>query len=125
VLKLFHQICIMKKFFQFSLIILAILLSLYINYYYLQVNNFDAVRNLPQSVLTAIIAFLAVQLIKRSIKKKNAWYDWIYYAGLMGILSPLLLVTSTADWLLQLAKYSGLFILLSPSLELFFHFKEK
>ncbi|MCC5922690.1 MAG: hypothetical protein JJT77_02795 [Crocinitomicaceae bacterium] len=115
----------MKKVLQFLLIILSILLALYINFFYLQAKDFETVRNLPQPILTAIIGFLAIQLIKRSIKKSNAWYDWIYYAGLIGILSPLLLVTSTADWLLQLAKYSALFILLSPSLELFFHFKEK
>lgn len=109
---------IMKRFFKIIAAILLFVLSIYVVIYYWSLSTLEELRELPSSLLTVVIAYLAIQLLKRQIIKTMNWYDWLYYIGLIAILSPLVLVTSTADWLFDLTKYGSHFLLLPPFIEI-------
>lgn len=109
---------IMKRFFKIIAAILLFVLSIYVVIYYWSLSTLEELRELPSTLLTVVIAYLAIQLLKRQIIKTMNWYDWLYYVGLVAILSPLVLVTSTADWLFDLTKYGSLFLLLPPLIEI-------
>ena len=108
----------MKRILKLILATALLIISFYVVFYYWTTDTFSDLRELPPTLLSAIIIYLALQLIKRYIKKTVSWYDWLYYVGLGAILSPLMLLTSTAEWLFDVTKYGSLFILAPPLIEL-------
>lgn len=107
----------MKHFFHFVLTIALLLISVFVVYYYWTVKSVEDLKELPSILLSAVIIYLAIQLLKRYVKRRVSWYDWLYYVGLSAILLPLFLFTSTADWLFDITKYGSLFMLAPPLLE--------
>ena len=108
----------MKIFLNKLMIILLIASGTYIVFYYWTANNVSDLRNLPQLLLTSIIIYLLIQLIKRFINKRNSWYDWFYYIGLITILTPLVLLSSSGEWIFNLTRYGSLFFVIPPIIEL-------
>ncbi len=108
----------MKRILLLILSTALLIIGVYVVFYYWTIDELSQLRDLDSTLLSAVVIYLAIQLIKRYVKKKVSWYDWLYYIGLVAILSPLLLATSTADWLFDLTKYGSIFILLPPLIEL-------
>lgn len=108
----------MKRILKLILATALLIISFYVVFYYWTTDTFSDLRELPPTLLSAIIIYLALQLIKRYIKKAVSWYDWLYYVGLAAILSPLMLLTSTAEWLFDVTKYGALFLFAPPLIEL-------
>jgi hypothetical protein len=108
----------MKKLFLQFLVIVLLICAVLINYYYWTVSDIDELRYLPPYLLTGLIVYIGTQLLKRYLKKKIAWYDWLYYVGLIAVVLPLLAFFGTGDWLFAITSYGVLFFLVSPLIEL-------
>jgi len=108
----------MKRVVQFIFIIGLLLSSGYIAFYYWTINSVESLRNLPTTLLTALIVYIAIQLVKRLIKRKIEWYDWLYYIGLVAVLLPLLFIGVSSDWIFDVTKYGSLFLVLPPLIDL-------
>lgn len=108
----------MKRILRFVLIIVLLLTSSYVVFYYWSASELEDLRNLPSILLTAIVIYIAVQLIKRFVRKKVAWYDWFYYLGLVAVLLPLMTFSASGDWVFDVTKYGSLFLVFPPLVEL-------
>ncbi len=108
----------MKRIIQFIFIIGLLLSSGYIAFYYWTASSASALRELPSTLLTALIVYITIQLLKRFIKKKIEWYDWLYYIGLIAVLLPLLFVGISSDWIFDITKYGSLFLVVPPLIDL-------
>ena len=107
----------MKKYFIGFLVVVLLACALAINYYYWTTTELEELRHLPPFLLTSLIIYIGVQLLKRYLKKKIEWYDWMYYVGLVSSVLPLLTFFSSGDWLFQVTRYGALFFLFSPLVE--------
>lgn len=108
----------MKRILQFVLIIVLLATSAYIVVYYFNVRDISQLRDLPSVLLSAIVIYIVIQLVKRFIKKKVEWFDWLYYIGLVAILLPLMMFSASETWIFDLTKYGSLFLLFPPIIEL-------
>lgn len=108
----------MKRILRFLLVIILLLTSIYVVFYYWSVSEIEDLRSLPSILLTAIVIYIAVQLIKRFVRKKIAWYDWFYYVGLVAVLLPLMTFTASGDWIFDVTKYGSFFLVFPPLVEL-------
>ena len=108
----------MKKLLQFLFTILLLIAAIYIVFYYWTAKDVDELTELPSSLLSAVVAYIAIQLLKRFIKKKIEWFDWFYYVGLIAVLLPLLMLGISPDWLFELTRYGSLFFIVPPVFEL-------
>lgn len=105
----------MKKALSYIFATILLITAVYINFYYWTVSEVDELRNLPPLLLTAVIIYLLVQLIKKSLNKnKVVWYDWVYYLGIVGILLPLISIFSSGEWLFTVTKIGAIFLLIPP-----------
>lgn len=103
----------------FILILVSLATSAFIVFYYWTADSINDLRTLPTVLLTSIIFFILAQLIKRYVKKKMKWYDWVYYLGLIAILLPLPLFLSKGEWMFSITKYGSLLIIIPSIIELF------
>lgn len=105
----------MKKALSYIFATILLITAVYINFYYWTVSEVDELRNLPPLLLTAVIIYLLIQLIKKSLNKnKVVWYDWVYYLGIVGILLPLISIFSSGEWLFTVTKIGAIFLLIPP-----------
>ena len=105
----------MKKILSYIFASVLLVASLYINFYYWRVSEIDELRELPPMLLSALIIYLLIQLVKKSLNKnKVTWYDWIYYLGIVGIIIPLVSFFSSGDWLFTVTRIGALLLLLPP-----------
>lgn len=107
----------MKKLFLQFLVFVLLICAVLINYYYWTVSDIDELRYLPPYLLTGLIVYIGAQLLKRYLKKKIAWYDWLYYGGLIAIVLPLLAFFGAGEWMFSITSYGALFFLVSPLIE--------
>lgn len=108
----------MKRIFRFVLVVILLLTSLYVVFYYWSASEIEDLRSLSSVLLTAIVIYIAVQLIKRFVRKKIAWYDWFYYVGLVAVLLPLMTFTASGNWIFDVTKYGSFFLVFPPFVEL-------
>lgn len=108
----------MKRILRFVLIVVLLLTSIYIVFYYWSASELEDLRDLPSILLTTVVIYIAVQLIKRFVRKKVAWYDWFYYLGLIAVLLPLMTFTASGDWIFDVTKYGSFFLVFPPLVEL-------
>lgn len=109
----------MKKILSYIFAIVLLVTAVYINFYYWTVSEIDELRNLPPLLLSAVIIYLLVQLIKKSLNKnKVVWYDWVYYLGIIGILLPLISIFSSGEWLFTMTRIGAIFLLIPPIIAL-------
>ena len=107
----------MKNIVRFVLLTILILISIYVLYYYWTIKEIIELTELPSELLTALVSYIGIQLIKRFMSKKIAWYDWFYYFGLLAVLFPLIPLPVPSDWLFVITKYGALFLLIPPLFE--------
>lgn len=126
---LFRKIKVMtyrlKRIFHFILLIALILSGLYIFGYYLFANDINQLRTLPVSFLVVVIFYIAIQLIKRFFQKEVPWYNWLYYIGLLAVVSSLPALSLQDDWLFLITRFGSLFLLIPPIIDLIKLIKQK
>lgn len=115
----------LKRVFHFILIIALILLGLYIFGYYLFANDINQLKTLPISFLVIVIFYIVIQLIKRFLQKEVPWYNWLYYIGLIAVISPLPLFSLQDDWIFLVTRYGSIFLLIPPVIDLIRLIKQK
>jgi hypothetical protein len=106
----------------FAIILLA--LSLFIAYHYWFVLSVSQLRDIPTLVMSSLILYIVLQLIKRMLVKKMEWYEYSYYLGLIGVLLPFI-VPGNSDWMLSLSRYGVLFLFVPPIGELILFSRKK
>lgn len=108
----------MKKYLIGFFVIILLVAAAFINYYYWTTSSLDDLRYLPPYLLTSIIVYIGIQLLKRYSKNKLQWYDWLYYIGLLTSVLPLITFFTFGEWLFNATRYGALFFLFSPLIEL-------
>ncbi len=103
-----------KRLIERLIIVVMLITGGYIIYYYWNTQDLYDLRNLPMSVISAIMLYIICQLAKRFLFKEMGWYDWLYYIGLISVLMPLLLKQETGNWLNLVTDYGSLFLLVPP-----------
>lgn len=107
------------------LLFTLILLGLYIFGYYLFATDIDQLKTLPISFLVVVILYIGVQLIKRFFQKETPWYNWLYYIGLISVVTPLPLFSLQDDSIFLVTKFGSLFLLIPPVIDLIRVLKKK
>lgn len=107
----------MKKYFLGFLVVVLLICAVLINYYYWTASELEDLRHLPPFLLTSLIVYIGIQLLKRYLKKKLEWYDWMYYVGLVAAVLPLITFFSSGEWLFTVTSFGALFFLFSPLVE--------
>lgn len=105
----------MKKVLLVFLVAALLICALVVNYHYWSATEIVELRELPPFLLTSLIVYIGVQLLKRYIYKQIEWYDWFYYIGLIAVVLPLISFFSSGEWLFSVTKYGALFFLLPPA----------
>ena len=58
--------------------------------------------NLPMYVMLLSFGYVLTQILKRSLIKNQYWWDWLYYVGLIAIVTPTFFASeeslSTFQW---------------------------
>ncbi len=106
-----------KLWLNYALLILLLAAGAHIAFYYWTIADVSDLRNLQNSVLSAIIIYILIQLTKRYFTKKMGWQDWSYYIALIAVLLPLILVKAEGKWIVQVAQFGSLFFLLPPLID--------
>lgn len=106
-----------KLWLNYALLILLLAAGAHIAFYYWTITDISDLRNLQNSVLSAIIIYILIQLTKRYFTKKMGWQDWSYYIALIAVLLPLILVKAEGKWIAQIAQFGSLFFLLPPLID--------
>jgi len=104
-------------------LIVLIITATIISGYYFQVESYSAVKNIPTSIYIAAIVYIFIQLVKRNIRKRMEWFDWLYYIGLLAIALPFLLPTK--QWLFTAVVYGTITLVFPPLIELILFLKGK
>jgi hypothetical protein len=71
-------------------IVLKLVLSILICWYFWSVNDLEGIQQLPMYVLVLCVVYIGLQMITRRISKAQHWWDWVYYAGLLCIMIPVM-----------------------------------
>lgn len=99
-------------------ILIRLFLGAGIAIYYWNFIDGMEVKQVPITVMVLAMVYIAVQIGKRMIIKEQVWYDWVYYIGLISILTPVILTNSTNSILMNsIADIGVLFFVLPLLLE--------
>jgi len=77
-------------------------------------SDFESVHKLPSYVLFVVLLYLGFNFLRKQLNPKSAWWDWIYYVGIVSILFPITLGKPEQLELINLVTDFGTLFLLIP-----------
>lgn len=82
-----------NKILRASMLVAMLVCAGIIIHYYWENSTLEALKEIPMYVMIVTLAYIIIQILKRSIYKEQRWYDWLYYIGLIAIMLPTVMVT--------------------------------
>jgi len=71
-----------------AMLLISLLLAVFIIVYYWQNRSLESMAYVPVYVMILSFGYVVAQIVKRSVIKKQFWWDWLYYIGLIAIVTP-------------------------------------
>lgn len=94
--------------------------------YYWDNDSLESIKYLPMRVLIFVFGYILIQISKRFVFRKQNWWDWLYYIGLIAVILPVYFVSDTSLATFQLvAKIGTIFLIIPVGFDLVQLFKEK
>jgi len=87
--------------------------GLIINYYWKN-DSLKSIVSVPMSIMVFTFVYILCQIGKRFAFKKQNWWDWLYYIGLVVIILPRFLATPENLSIFQTVTDIGILFLLVP-----------
>lgn len=84
-----------------------------INYYWKN-DSLDSMLIVPMGIMVLTFIYVLCQIGKRFVFKKQNWWDWLYYIGLVVIILPRFLATPENLVVFQTLTDMGILFLLVP-----------
>ena len=56
--------------------------------YYWSVEGEASLKQVPIWVMVLCFVYVLIQVVKRYILKRQNWWDWLYYIGLISVMIP-------------------------------------
>lgn len=89
------------------IILVMFIVSIFIVTYYWGTDQFSAIKQVSKYSMILIITYIGLHFIKRLIFKTVQWWDWLYYIGLLSIMSAVLMANSNNEnffhWLVDVS----------------------
>jgi hypothetical protein len=102
-----------SKRIQFFLVVGLVIVGFLINYYYWSNDSLNSMKHVPLYVMILAFVYILLQILKRYISKKQNWWDWGYYIGLIAVMLPTLLINEeNTNFFNIVCNYGVLFLLL-------------
>lgn len=61
--------------------------------YYWNISSFEGLKFVPMKIMIFAFCYILLQILKRFVFRKQNWWDWLYYIGLLAIVIPSYLAT--------------------------------
>lgn len=107
-----------KKWFRLFLLLMMLVCAAIIMLYFWGREDLFSLKRLPLYIMIAALAYILIQILKRSIYKEQRWYDWLYYIGLVSIMIPTLLANEENQQFYHfLTDYGTLFLIVPVVIE--------
>lgn len=102
---------------RFVLVVGLVAIAVLINIYYWSDNSLSLIKDVPLKIMLLAFGYILIQIIKRFVSKSQNWWDWLYYIGLISMMTPTLIADeSNSDLLNRLCDF-GVFFLLLPAIK--------
>lgn len=82
--------------------------------YYWSISSFEGLKFVPMKIMIFAFCYILLQIIKRFIFRKQNWWDWLYYIGLLAIVIPSYLATDSNYSAMLLFAQVGTCFLIIP-----------
>lgn len=105
--------------------LVGLIISSFVVIYYWNSNTYYQVKKVPMQIMILVLGYICLQFIKRTITKKQNWWDWLYYIGLLSIALPVFLAsTENFENFLLAARIGSLFLIIPILIEGFYIVKQ-
>ncbi|MDX2362673.1 MAG: hypothetical protein QNK23_17825 [Crocinitomicaceae bacterium] len=71
-----------------TMLVISLVLAVLIILYYWTNSSFESMKYVPLYVMMMSFGYVLAQIIKRYVVRKQYWWDWLYYIGLIAIVVP-------------------------------------
>jgi len=82
-----------RKGLQWSVFVASFGVGLAIVLYYWTTSGLEGIRNAPLHVMLLCTAYILLQVGRRFLFSRQFWWDWLYYIGLLAIVTPVFWAT--------------------------------
>ena len=103
-----------KRLIRFIILIVMLLVGGVIINYYWKNDTLESMVSVPLVIMIFTLVYILCQIGKRFFFKKQNWWDWIYYIGLLVIILPRFLATADNLYLFQTITDIGILFLIVP-----------
>ncbi|MCH2230140.1 MAG: hypothetical protein MK105_07325 [Crocinitomicaceae bacterium] len=105
-----------KKRNKVILLILSTLVSCLIIAYYWSNSSLSSISLVPISIMALALLYILIQMAKRFFVKEQNWWDWLYYVGLLSMITPTFFANNSNEYIFHLVTDYGILFLLIPIL---------
>lgn len=56
-------------------------------------DSLNSMKYIPMYIMLIAVLYILFQMMQRYVFKRQNWWDWLYYIGLLSIVAPRFLVT--------------------------------
>lgn len=94
------------------LLILNLVLGAIVVLYYWSNDSLESITQIPIYVMIMALCYIFVQIARRYFFKKQNWWDWLYYIGLIAMMLPTVVADpSNMPFMRILTDYGTLFLI--------------
>jgi len=82
--------------------------------YYWNSDSLESMKYIPMRILIFVFGYILIQISKRFVFRKQNWWDWLYYIGLIAVILPVYFVSDTSLETFQMIAKIGTIFLVIP-----------
>tara|TARA_R110002072_G_scaffold256261_1_gene415081 strand:- start:11659 stop:12027 length:369 start_codon:yes stop_codon:yes gene_type:complete len=82
--------------------------------YYWNSDSLESMKYIPMRILIFVFGYILIQISKRFVFRKQNWWDWLYYIGLIAVILPVYFVSDTSLETFQMIAKIGTISLVIP-----------
>lgn len=105
-----------KKRNKVVLLVLSTVVSCFIIGYYWSNSTLSSISLVPISIMVLALVYILIQIAKRFFVKEQNWWDWLYYIGLLSMMTPTFFANSSNESVFHLITDYGTLFLIIPIL---------
>lgn len=105
-----------EKLFKAIFIAALIIIGGWITQYYWSVETIEEIKKVPILIMVLCMVYVVIQILKRYLFKKQNWWDWLYYIGLLSVMIPAYMATPENLSTFSMMTDYGIVFLIVPAL---------
>lgn len=103
-----------NKIVKYLLLLVSLVFAGFITQYFWSVNSLDSIVYLPLDVVILSFGYVLLQILKRSLYKRKNWWDWLYYIGLIAMVTPTFFANEGNIGFFQILTDYGIVFMIIP-----------